>query len=82
MTGQSVERSDEDGWLFGTLKAIFAYEMTLAEWIGLAAILAAPYLVVGVVWSGFHAENQDILWFLKSTVTWPWLMSSGVLCLT
>lgn len=65
-----------------TLRLIFDYEMTLAEWIGLAVILAAPYLFVGVIWSSVHADGHSVLWFIRSTLTWPWLMFSGVLCLT
>lgn len=39
--------------------------MTIAEWIGTAAMLAAPYLVIGVVWSFTHS------WDFGSIVWWP-----------
>jgi hypothetical protein len=39
--------------------------MTIAEWIGTAAMLAAPYLVIGVVWS--FTQN----WDFGSIVWWP-----------
>lgn len=75
--------------LLAVLKKIYDYEMTLAEWIGLAAILAAPYLAIGVVWSVTHAESMGripslgfVVSFTKATLTWPWLMFSSVLCLS
>ena len=38
-------------------KKISDYEMTVAEWIGLAVMLAAPYLMVGVIWAIGHSEH-------------------------
>lgn len=32
-------------------KKVLRFEMTVAEWIGTAVILAVPYLVVGMVWT-------------------------------
>lgn len=39
--------------------------MTIAEWIGTAAMLAVPYLVIGALWSLTHN------WNLGSIVWWP-----------
>ena len=46
--------------------------MTIAEWIGTAAMLAAPYLLVGVFWSMAHN------WNLGSIVLWPAQLFSAV----
>jgi hypothetical protein len=37
--------------MLGAVKRVLSFEMTIAEWIGTAAMLAAPYLAVGVLWS-------------------------------
>ncbi|MEN3319837.1 MAG: hypothetical protein V7643_3238 [Mycobacterium sp.] len=47
--------------------------MTIAEWIGTAVMLAAPYLVIGALWSLTHAGNV-----LQSIVWWPVLLVSTV----
>ncbi len=48
--------------------------MTVAEWIGLALLLAAPYAVIGVAWSIWHLDQLSALAFVRSTVTWPILL--------
>ena len=53
--------------------------MTVAEWIGLALLLAAPYVVIGVLWSIWHVghghgDQLSALTFVRSTVTWPILL--------
>ncbi|MET0702130.1 MAG: hypothetical protein ABWY93_20945 [Mycobacterium sp.] len=75
--------------MIAALKKIYEYEMTIAEWIGLVILLAAPYLAIGVIWSITHSSEFSppsvpdfVLWFVKSTLTWPWLMFSSVLCLS
>jgi len=46
--------------------------MTIAEWIGTGTIVAAPYLVVGVLWAVFGSAGAEaILW-------WPALLVSTV----
>ena len=37
--------------MLGTLRRVLSFEMTIAEWIGTAVMLAVPYLVVGALWS-------------------------------
>lgn len=58
--------------------------MTIAEWIGTAAILAVPYLIVGMVWTavagdqfGSHGDAR-ILSIVVSIVSWPVLLVSAV----
>jgi hypothetical protein len=51
--------------MLSTLRRVLSFEMTIAEWIGTALMLAVPYLAVGVVWSLAHN------WHLGSVVWWP-----------
>jgi hypothetical protein len=53
--------------VFSAVRKILSFEMTIAEWIGTAILLAIPYLVVGVL--------------LGSIVSWPVLLFSDV-CMT
>ena len=46
--------------------------MTVAEWIGTAIMLAAHYLIVGLLWSLTHGGH------LASIVWWPVQMLSAV----
>ncbi len=69
-------------------RKVLAFEMTIAEWIGTAAILAVPYLLVGMVWTalggaigGDHlggGGHSRILSILGSIVSWPVLLVSTV----
>jgi hypothetical protein len=59
--------------------------MTIAEWIGTAAILAAPYLVIGVIWALTHTSDlaaaHGIRWLLllvRSIIFWPVMLLSNV----
>jgi hypothetical protein len=51
--------------MLSALRRILSFEMTIAEWIGTAAMLAVPYLVIGALWSLTHN------WNLGSIVWWP-----------
>lgn len=66
------------------VRKVLAFEMTLAEWIGTAAMLAVPYLLVGMVWTvvsgdqlGWHGPAR-ILSILVSIASWPVLLVSAV----
>ncbi|MGE2736168.1 hypothetical protein [Mycolicibacterium vaccae] len=68
------------------LREILAYRMTIAEWLGTAALLGAPYFVIGVVWTVFRADMfthfdglQKPVAIIGSVVFWP-LMIVGQLC--
>lgn len=70
------------------LRKILGFQMTIAEWIGTAVIIGAPYLVVGIVWSATHTEHTDdlhgvdlVVSLLGSVVSWPVLLFSDV-CMT
>jgi hypothetical protein len=36
--------------MLSILRRVLSFEMTCAEWIGTAVMLAAPYLVIGALW--------------------------------
>jgi hypothetical protein len=53
------------------LRRILSFEMTIAEWIGTAAMLATPYLAVGMLWSLLGGGGwQAVVW-------WPALLVSA-----
>lgn len=66
------------------VRKVLAFEMTIAEWIGTAAMLAAPYVLIGMVWTavaGDHLGWQGharMLSILGSIVSWPVLLVSAV----
>ena len=67
------------------VRKILAFQMTVAEWIGTAIILAVPYLLIGLVWSlshtgqlqGMHGVDA-VVSFLGSIVSWPVLLFTDV----
>lgn len=71
--------------MLATLRRFFAFEMTIAEWIGTAILAAIPYLVIGVIWSVTHTGHlggptgiDRTVSFLGSIVSWPALVFSDV----
>ncbi|MDG4663054.1 hypothetical protein [Mycobacterium sp. 236(2023)] len=67
------------------VRRILAYDMTLAEWLGTALILGAPYGVMGVVFSVFkpdHIVHADgilkVAAFVGTVVFWPVLLFADV----
>jgi hypothetical protein len=74
--------------MLARLRQLLSYEFTVAELIGLAIILATPYLVIGVIWSSTHTDHLEkmhgtdlVVSFLGSIVSWPVLLFSNV-CMT
>jgi hypothetical protein len=61
--------------MLSALRRVLSLEMTIAEWIGTAAMLAVPYLAVGVLWALSHAGAVPVL---KSIVFWPAMLVSTV----
>ncbi|MUL67604.1 hypothetical protein BOO86_24245 [Mycobacterium sp. CBMA 234] len=62
-----------------------SFEMTLAEWLGTAAMLAAPYLVLGVLWAlthtgAFEAAHgaERVFVFVRTVVFWPMLLLTSM----
>jgi hypothetical protein len=65
------------------VRKVLAFEMTIAEWIGTAAILAVPYVLVGMVWTAIAGDQLGwdgparILSILATIVSWPVLLISA-----
>ena len=56
--------------MLGTLRRIFSFEMTIAEWIGTAAMLAAPYLAIGALWALVNSGGvAAIVWWPAQVVS-------------
>jgi hypothetical protein len=58
--------------MLSALRRVMSFEMTIAEWIGTAAMLAVPYLAVGVLWSLTVTGRPG------SVVWWPVHLVSAV----
>lgn len=55
--------------MLDTVRRILGYEMRIAEWIGLAIMLAIPYLVIGLFWAFTHSGP-----LIGSVLAWPLLV--------
>ena len=58
--------------MLSALKSVLSFEMTIAEWIGTAVMLAVPYLAIGVLWALTHARD------VRAIVWWPVMLVSTV----
>jgi hypothetical protein len=74
--------------MFGDLRRLLGFQVTIGELIVVALILAAPYLIVGAVWSSTHTEHLErtagtdlVVSYLGSIVSWPVLLFADV-CMT
>jgi hypothetical protein len=70
------------------LRRLLGFQVTIGELIVVAIVVGAPYLIVGVIWSGMHtAHLQDmagadlVVSCLGSIVCWPVLLFADV-CMT
>jgi hypothetical protein len=69
------------------VRKVLGFEMTIAEWIGTAIMLAVPYLVVGMVWNVMGTGHVvapgggRIVSTVASVVSWPALVAAAV-CIT
>lgn len=71
--------------MLSVARRILSYEMTIAEWIGTALMLGAPYGVIGVLLAVLkpdHLAHLDGLpkavAFVGSIVFWPVLLVTDV----
>jgi NADH:ubiquinone oxidoreductase subunit 4 (subunit M) len=69
-------------------RRLMEFELSIAELIGIGLLLAAPYLIVGVVWSSTHTESfqrmggvELLVSVVGSIVLWPALLLANV-CLS
>jgi hypothetical protein len=70
------------------VRQVLGFQLTIAELIGIALILGAPYLLVGAIWSTTHTGHLHHMHgidlavsFLGSIVCWPVLLFANV-CMT
>jgi hypothetical protein len=66
---------------YESARALLRKEMTVAEWIGLAVIVNAPYAIVGVAWALLNADRFAglagiplVLSVVGSVLAWPLLL--------
>jgi hypothetical protein len=69
-------------------RKVLAFEMTIAEWLGTAAMLAVPYVLIGIVWTALGGDqpggqlggqgHAGILSIVESIASWPALLVSAV----
>lgn len=71
-------------WL-SVARKVLSFEMTVAEWIGTALIVAAPYVVIGLIWAFTHPADRTathgfgwLLLFVRAIVAWPVLLVSNM----
>jgi hypothetical protein len=64
-----------------SLRRLLRVELTIAEWIGTAAILGAPYLVLGGAYVGTHLSRFSgmdgvhlVVSVIGSVLAWPLLL--------
>ena len=67
-----------------SLRRLLRVELTIAEWIGTAVILGAPYLVLGVAYAATHISRlsgldgpQLVVSVIGSVLAWPLLLFGG-----
>jgi len=64
-----------------SLRRLLRVELTIAEWIGTAVILGAPYLVLGVAYAATHISRFSgleglhlVVSAIGSVLAWPLLL--------
>ena len=74
--------------MFGALRRLLGYRVTIGELIVVALILGTPYLIVGAIWSSTHTEHLEgmagvdlVVSYLGSIVSWPVLLFANI-CMT
>ncbi|WP_326548294.1 hypothetical protein QGN32_09355 [Mycolicibacterium sp. ND9-15] len=74
--------------MFGALRKLLGFQVTIGELIVVALVIGTPYLVVGVFWSATHTEHLRhmagadlVVSYLGSIVSWPVLLFADV-CMT
>lgn len=67
------------------LGRIMDYEMTIAEWIGIAVLVGIPHVALGIVWTVFWPQHltgvdgvQKVAALVGGAVFWPVLLVATV----
>lgn len=71
--------------MLSVARRVMSYEMTLAEWMGTALLLGAPYGVIGVLLAVLKPDHlvhvdglQKAVAFVGSVAFWPVLLITDV----
>ncbi len=71
--------------MFGVLRKLLGFQVTIGELITVALVLGTPYLLVGVFWSTTHTEHLRqmngadlVVSYLGAIVSWPVLLFADV----
>ncbi|OBB47084.1 MULTISPECIES: hypothetical protein [unclassified Mycobacterium] len=74
--------------MFGALRKLLGFQVTIGELITVALVLGTPYLLVGVFWSTTHTDHLRqmngadlVVSYLGAIVSWPVLLFADV-CMT
>ncbi|ABK72394.1 hypothetical protein DIQ79_10170 [Mycolicibacterium smegmatis] len=74
-----------NGDMLTAVRKVLGFQMTIAEWIGTAIILAVPYLAIGTLWSLTHTGHlagmgrlDAAVSVLGSIAAWPVLLFTDV----
>lgn len=74
--------------MFGALRELLGFQVTIGELITVALVLGTPYLLVGVFWSTTHTDHLRqmngadlVVSYLGAIVSWPVLLFADV-CMT
>ncbi|MBX7447776.1 hypothetical protein GR927_07215 [Mycolicibacterium sp. 3033] len=75
--------------MVGVLRKVFAYEMTIAEWIGLAMLVNIPHILLGLLWTATHPDHlagvhgvEKVAALIGGIAFWPVLWVAEVACPT
>lgn len=73
--------------MLARFRRLLDFDLSIAELIGVALLLAAPYLIAGGFWTGTHAERLEqlrgvdlLISLLGSIALWPVLVLANVSC--
>lgn len=71
--------------MLGIIEKVLAYELTIAEWIGLAIMINAPSVLVGTVVVAANADKvggapglERVVKLVGALLCWPLLLLSSV----
>ena len=74
--------------MFGALRRVLGFQVTIGQLIVVAIVVGTPYLIVGVIWSSMHTAHLQgmsgvdlVVSYLGSIVSWPVLLFADV-CMT
>lgn len=71
--------------MFGALRRLLSFQVTIGELLVVALVLGTPYLIVGVWWSTTHTEHLQrmtgadlVVSYLGAIASWPVLLFADV----